>query len=142
MIKISCTIGTTDASVPLGLEIWLDKEQIFNSDHINNTVLFEHSLARINGDYRLQFIMKNKAAEHTKVDNNGVIIKDACLLISDLCIDDFEIFESFHNATYTHNFNGAGPETTEKFYSEMGCNGTVTIHFSVPVYEWLVKNYS
>jgi hypothetical protein len=43
-------------------------------------------------------------------------------------------------ATYTHNFNGAGAETQEKFYGEIGCNGIVSLKFSTPIYLWLLEH--
>jgi len=43
------------------------------------------------------------------------------------------------HATYTHNFNGTQAETTDKFYGEMGCNGTVSLRFTTPIYLWLLE---
>jgi hypothetical protein len=40
---------------------------------------------------------------------------------------------------YEHNANGTGPLVQDKFYGEMGCNGTVTLEFSSPTYLWLLE---
>jgi hypothetical protein len=141
MIKITCTIGTTDTSTPLGLEIWLDQTHIFNLDHVKDTVQFEYAIDPAVGQHQLQFVMKNKTQAHTQIDSNNNIIKDACLNISNLTIDEFEIHSLNLLAVYQHNFNGAGPDTQSPFYQLMGCNGTLTLNFSVPVYDWLAKNW-
>jgi hypothetical protein len=143
MIKISCTISTTDKLAPLGLEIWLDQKHIFNSDHVVDTVQFEHAVDCAADCHQLQFVMKNKTQAHTQIDHNNNIIQDACLKISNLVIDEFEIHNLNQLAVYQHNFNDHGPMTVQSpFYHVMGCNGTLTLNFSVPVYDWLVKNWS
>jgi hypothetical protein len=43
-------------------------------------------------------------------------------------------------AMYTHNFNSTGPSTQDKFYGELGCNGTVTVKFNTPIYLWLLEH--
>ena len=141
MIKLACTIGTTDTSVPLGLEIWLDQQQIFNSNHINDTVLFEYDMPDKHGEHILQFVIKNKMQIHTQIDDKGTIVKDACLRLTDLTIDGFEIYNVLRLAVYEHNFNGTGEKTQSRFYKDLGCNGTLTIPFSTPVYDWLVDNF-
>jgi hypothetical protein len=141
MIKISCAIDTTDRSAPLGLEIWLDQKHIFDLAHVKDTVLFEYAIDCPADQHRLQFVMKNKTQAHTQVDNNNNIIKDACLTILGVTIDEFEIHNLNSLAVYQHNFNGTGPTVQIPFWQLMGCNGTVTLNFSVPVYDWLVKNW-
>jgi hypothetical protein len=43
-------------------------------------------------------------------------------------------------AVYTHDFNGTQQEIQDEFYSEMGCNGTVSLKFSTPIYLWLLEH--
>jgi hypothetical protein len=67
--------------------------------------------------------------------------KDARLKISDIEFDGIELdYMVTQQATYTHNFNGTGPETQENFYGEIGCNGTVSLKFSTPMYLWLLEH--
>lgn len=142
MIKISCTIDTTDKSAPLGLEIWLDQKQIFNLNHVDTAVLFEYAIYCPTDSYQLQFVMKNKTQAHTQIDNNNNIIKDACLKISNLTIDDYEIHNINVLTVYQHDFNGTGPTVQSPFYELMGCNGTLTLNFSVPIYDWLAEKFT
>ena len=85
--------------------------------------------------------MKNKTTEHTKIDEQGNIVSDACLTITNLAFDEIELKQIVvDKAVYTHDFNGTQPETQEKFYGAMGCNGTVSLQFSTPMYLWLLEN--
>ena len=43
-------------------------------------------------------------------------------------------------AVYTHDFNGTQPEIEDTFFGEMGCNGTVSLRFTTPIYLWLLEN--
>ena len=56
----SCSVGTTDPSGQIGLEIWMDKQQIFNSDLITETELVEYSFPEDEAEHELRFIVKNK----------------------------------------------------------------------------------
>ena len=119
-----------------------DQIQIFNSDHVKETIQFEHAIDCTTNHYQLRFVMKNKAQAHTQIDNNNNIIKDACLKISNLTIDDYEIHNINVLTVYQHNFNGTGPTVQSPFYELMGCNGTLTLNFSVPIYDWLSKKFT
>ena len=133
-IKISCSIGTTDGSATLGVEVWISDQQIFNSDHVTDTVKVEYEMPDNDSEHELKFILKNKTSDHTKIDDNGDIVQDARLTIGDVEFDEIKLGQVFiDQAVYTHNFNGTQPEIQDKFYGEMGCNGVVTMKFSTPV---------
>lgn len=140
-VQIACQIDTSDATACLGLEIRLDNTTIFNSEHIRESVKFVYDLADDDGEHVLEFVMKNKTDTHTKIDEQGNIIKDARLIISDLAFDEIALNQMFVNqAVYTHNFNGTQAQTQTKFYGEMGCNGTVSLEFTTPIYLWLLEH--
>ena len=139
--SISCSISTSDPSTNLGLEIWLDTQQLFVTDHVDNTVDLIWPLDDDEADHELCFIMKNKTTDLTQVDKNGNIIKDAVIKITNLSFDEIELRQVFNDhAEYTHDFNGTKDMVTEKFYGEMGCNGTVSLEFTTPIYLWLLEN--
>jgi hypothetical protein len=138
---ISCKIETSDPACPLGLEIWLDDLQIFNQEHVTETIEFCHDINDDAADHSLRFLLKNKPADYTQIDADGNIIKDARLKISDIEFDEIALnYMIAQQAIYTHSFNGAGAETQEKFYGEMGCNGVVSLKFSTPIYLWLLEH--
>jgi hypothetical protein len=140
-VTISCVINTTDSSVPLGLEIWLDNEQISNYHAVENCQTFEYNLADDEAEHELRFVMKNKTVDHTEINDTGDIVKDACLTIDDVCFDQIKLGHTFQEkAVYTHDFNGTDQLQQHKFYGTMGCNGTVSLKFTTPMYLWLLEN--
>lgn len=140
-VKISCVLNTTNPSVPLGAEIWVDNDRVFNTDHLEGLYNFEHHLPDNDGEHELRFVLKNKKEEHTIVDDAGNIAVDACLTINDISFDEIMLGQIVvEKAVYTHDFNGTGEKTQSKFYSEIGCNGEVSLKFSTPVYLWLLEN--
>jgi len=139
--KLSCCIGTTDASAKLGMEIWLNDHKLFDCDHVTETCQIKHELSDVDGNHELRFVLKNKLPDHTQIDEHGNIVKDARLTVSDLQFEEIELNQVFiDHATYEHNYNNTGPHTAQKFYGEMGCNGIVTLKFSTPIYLWLLEN--
>jgi len=141
-IVIACNLSTSDASVPLGFEAWIDDRKFFDSDHVQSSQQISTEISDDPAEHELKFVLKNKTADHTKVDDNGNIVSDARLIISDVSFDEILLAQIFiDKSTYTHDFNGTGSITQEKFYGEMGCNGTVSVKFKTPVYLWLLENY-
>lgn len=147
--RISCNIATSDAGARLGVEIWIDNQQIFNLEHVTELINFSYNLPDDDGEHQLKFVMKGKMAEHddgiysayTDIDDDGNIVKDARLIISNLGFDEIKLGQIFiDQAVYTHDFNGSQPEIQDKFYGEMGCNGTVQLDFTTPIYLWLLEH--
>jgi len=137
----SCRIGTTDASAILGMEIWLDQEQIFNVDHVKEIIKFTHEFDEADVEHELRFVMKNKTVEHTRVDESNNIVHDASLTIADIAFEEIKLGHVFvEQAVYTHDFNGTRPEIKDTFFGEMGCNGTVSLKFATPIYLWLLEH--
>jgi hypothetical protein len=140
-VKISCVIDTTDSAVPLGLEIWVNAQQIFNQDWITEPQAVSYEFPDLDADHELRFVMKNKTADHTKVDESGNIVKDACLVISDLAFDEIALGHIVTEKTeYIHDFNGTDSLAQHKFFGEIGCNGVVSLKFTTPIYIWLLEN--
>ena len=136
----SCKIGTTDASAELSMEIWLDDQKIFDIAQVSATVECQNKFSDIDGEHELRFVMKNKTGDQTQIDAAGQIIKDACLTINDVFFEGINLGHMFIEQTeYTHNFNGTQAEVTDKFYGVMGCNGTVSLKFTTPIYLWLLE---
>ena len=140
-VKISCILDTTDPTASLGFEAWVDDKKFIDIEHVQtkHPVLLEIS-DNTDGEHELRFVMKNKTAEHTKINEDGGIISDATLIISDVSFDEIKLGHmTTELATYTHDFNGTQSLTTDKFYGEIGCNGTVSLKFSTPSYLWLLE---
>ena len=140
--KISCTVSTSDSKARLGLEIWLDDSVLFDTDHVTHEILpLEFDVSDDEDTHELRFILKNKTEEHTRVDADGNILSDATISISNLAFEEIQLDQIFYDhAVYTHDFNGTGQRTEDKFYGTMGCNGTVSLKFTTPIYLWLLES--
>jgi hypothetical protein len=139
---ISCTVGTTDATAAIGLEVWLDDIRLFDTNHVAyDSLPLTFGLDEDEAEHELRFVMTGKTQEHTRVDEAGNITQDARLIIRNVAFDEIELKQVFvDHAIYTHNFNGTGTESQDKFYGEMGCNGTVSLKFTTPIYLWLLDS--
>ena len=141
-IKFQCRIENSDPDCPLGLEIWLNDQRIYQNRWVRQPETVSFNINDDDeGQHCLRWVMLGKTNEHTKIDESGYIVKDALLLISDVEFDDIKLGHTFNElATYQHNFNGNGADVTEPFNNSMGCNGTVSFEFSTPFYLWLLEN--
>jgi hypothetical protein len=141
-VTISFGLGTTDATVPLGFEAWVNNQKFFDTDHVQSDQPIQIEIADDDAEHELRVVMKNKRSDHTQVDSAGNIISDARLVITDLAFDGIDLGHLFtEHAVYTHDQNAQLPTPVQdKFYSEMGCNGTVSLKFTTPVYLWLLEH--
>jgi hypothetical protein len=140
-VAISCILDTTDTSVPLGFEAWIDNQKFFDTDHVQAQQPVVVEMADTDGEHELRFVLKNKIPEHTQVDNAGNIVSDARLIITDLSFDEIKLGNILsEQAVYAHDFNGTGATAHDKFYGEIGCNGTVSLKFTTPIYLWLLEH--
>lgn len=141
-VIISCRLGTTNAVVPLGFEAWVDDQKFFDTDHVQSDQPIQIEIADDDAEHELRLVMKNKRSDHTQVDSAGNIISDARLVITDLAFDEIALGQLVaDHAVYIHDQNAQLPiPVQDKFYSEMGCNGTVSLKFTTPVYLWLLEH--
>lgn len=134
-------IVNTDTQIPLGLEIWLDDQCIFDQSWIKDDIHWTHDLVDDDGEHEIRWILKNKTQNHTQIDEQGNIIKDSRIRIQSLNFDGIELGHVLvTNSTYRHDHNGTTEPFDDQFYGEMGCNGTVSLKFTTPIYLWLLEN--
>ena len=140
-ISISFDLNTSDRQAELGFEAWVDDKKFVDIAHVQGQQLIKIDMSDADGDHQLRLILKNKKQTHTKIDDDGNIISDATLTISDLAFDEIKLGHMVTKlATYDHDFNGTKELIQDKFYGEMGCNGTVSLKFTTPIYLWLLEN--
>jgi hypothetical protein len=138
---ISGFVDSSDKKIPIGTEVWIDNICVVNVEHVDQIVPFSHVLEDTDTEHELRIVMKHKTPDHTKLDDAGNIVSDAMLIISDIKFDEIALGQIFLNkAIYTHDFNGSQPRVEEKFFGNMGCNGTVSMKFTSPTYLWLLEN--
>jgi hypothetical protein len=140
-VKFSCVIAPSTTAVALGGEIWIDDTCVFDQDHVSEPVRVEHEFSDDDGEHSLRIKLKNKLPEHTRVDDQGNILEDALLSVTEIAFDEIDCTQIVsEQAVYRHNLNGTGPEIEDQFFADMGCNGTVELKFTTPVYLWLLEN--
>lgn len=140
--SITFNIKPTDVTNPIGAEVWLDDRCVYNQDQCtestNVCVEFDDDTEQT---HFLKIVVKNKTADHTKIDSQGNIVADSAICIENFLLDDVEISTVVSElAVYRHDFNGTGNWVDEKFYGYVGCNGSITLEFTAPAYLWLLEN--
>ena len=141
IINFGCSIAPTNAVSAIGLEIWIDDQKLFDQAHVQEHHRISTDLSDDDGEHELRFVLKNKLSEHTQVDADNTIVSDARISVSDIEFDGIALNQLVPAlAKYQHNFNGTGELIIDKFYGELGCNGTVSLKFTTPIYLWLLEN--
>lgn len=140
LVKFECDIEPTNPDAGLQLEVWIDQHRIFD-DRVTDLRHIEYSIVDNDAEHELKFVLKNKTDVDTSIDEHGNIVKDSLIKIENIKFDDIALGHTFTQlSTYTHNFNNHGQPVLEKFYGNMGCNGTVSLKFTTPLYLWLLEN--
>ena len=135
---ISCSV--TASGPGLTFTARLDDSVIWSGDAVGYHNL-SIELDDKDGDHILTFEMSEKTPAHTQLDHDGKIIKDVIITIQDVKFDDIPLGQIFLEKTvYEHDFNGTQPRMQDQFFGIMGCNGTVTLKFTTPIYLWLLEN--
>jgi len=139
--KITFSVSPTNAQAELGFEAWLDDQKVIDIDHVQQFTALSIPVAEHDAEHALKLVLKGKRSEHTTVTDTGDIVADAVLTIQDLSFDGISLGQIVNEKTvYTHDFNGHGTESQHQFFGTMGCNGTVELQFTTPVYLWLLEN--
>ena len=140
--KLRFNIVPSNPEMPVGVEVWIGSQCILDQAQCTESHLVNHDFDdTVEQQHVVKIVLKNKTAEHTCVDDQGTIVSDSVLEIKNFTIDDIDIDQLVREqAVYCHDFNGTGINTTNPFYNNVGCNGTVTLEFSTPAYLWLLEN--
>jgi hypothetical protein len=152
-IKLKFDVGTTDAECKLGVKVTLDHNVIYDNSHVTTTDQISHEISDQDAEHELTIELYGKLPKYTEIDEAGNIVKDALITVENFLIDDIDISSMLtnypnnlyqdvptHLISYRHDFNGTQPATINTFHGAMGCNGTVTLKFTTPIYLWLLEN--
>ena len=140
-VQISFDVETSNAECPLSVQVWLDDSLLLDNPHVQEKIAFAHGISDDDGDHQLRIVILGKTADHTRVDDQGNIIKDATLQISTVTIDGIDVNQLFlEKCVYTHDLNGTQTEIQDTFHGVAGCNGTIVFEFTTPIYLWLLEN--
>jgi len=152
-VKLEFDVGTTNAECKLGVKVTLDNNIIYNNAHVTTTDHVSHDIDDQDAEHELTIELYGKLPTHTEVDTDGNIVKDSLITVENFKIDDIDIssiLTNFPNALYQdvpthiiqycHDFNGTKSAIVDRFHGSLGCNGTVRLKFTTPVYLWLLEN--
>ena len=140
-ITVSFDLTSSDYAAALGFEVLLDDVLLLSVDHVTEPMPVSLEILDDEAEHELKFVMKNKTPEHTVVDDNGNITKDAMLSVANVAFDDIKIEQLvIDQSVYHHSFNGSQAPIEDRFYGDMGCNGHVSLPFTTPIYLWLLEN--
>lgn len=141
MVTLAFDVRAMPEDRGLGLEVWFDHKIIADivPGHINTTVTHEFDDSE-DGKHLLQIMLKNKLPTHTVLDADGNIVSDAVLELSQFSLESIDITQVVSDrARYTHDFNSTADMIDDVFFGTMGCNGTVSLEITSPVYVWLLE---
>ena len=140
-VKFSCVVAPSNTSIPLGCEVWIDDICVFDQTHVAEPVAVVHEFSDADGKHLLRITLKNKLSEHTQIDDQGNILSDALLSVSEISFDEIDCTQIVQDlAVYQHNYNGTGADIPDQFFGDLGCNGTVELKFTTPIYLWLLES--
>ena len=140
-ISFSCSVEPLNPSKPVGFELWFDGKCVTDITSLTETTDLKFEFEEADCEHCVEFVLKNKTAEHTTVDAQGNIVNDSTIKLKNICLDELDITNIVQNVVkYHHDFNGTADPIIDEFYREMGCNGRAVLKFSDPVYLWLLEN--
>lgn len=138
---ISFDINTSDGTAMIGIAVWMDDTCVYQTDHLIEHNNINHAVLDDDNEHELRIVISGKTAEHTQVDAQNNIIKDAVINMENITVDGIDVTQLFNEkSVYTHTFNGTQAEIQDKFYGTAGCNGTISFRFTTPLYLWLLEN--
>lgn len=139
--QLTFEVTNTTPLAKLGFETWLDDQLIFSTDHVRELTNISVPVEDDDSEHVLKLVLKNKLFQHTQLSDNGEIVSDAVLEIKCLAFDGVALtHQTAQQAVYIHDFNGTAELSRHTFFGTMGCNGTVELKFTTPVYLWLLEH--
>lgn len=140
--NFSFKVVPTDPLVPLTLSVWINDQCCLEPTEVRQELNFSKSIEDEDEcEYTVRIVMLGKTSEHTKIDEQGNIVKDALLEFKNFELMGIDINTLlFKQGKYRHNHNGHSDEVVQDFAMSMGCNGTVEFKFTTPIYMWLLEH--
>ena len=140
-IKFSCIVNTNIPTNPINLKILLDDKIMFDRNIVSEEKI-QFDVNDDNSDHIMNFVISGKTDEHSIRDADGKILNSTEILITNIAFNDVDISNIImaNPLKYNHNFNGNGDNIEDKFYDIAGCNGTIELKFSTPIYLWILEN--
>jgi len=117
----------------IAVEIWLDAIKIFDQYLIAQERQIKHEYDDTSGKHELQIVLKDKTltVDHEDVELHPMVE------VSNICLDGVKIDNLMYQlATYNHSKD---LRQNHKFFGRMGCEGTVSLQWLSPYYQWILE---
>jgi hypothetical protein len=144
MTQDTSTLAFTAKSTgnDLRLTARLNGHVFFDQILFQNEIKIQHTFSAVDEEkYTVEIEMSGKLPEHTVINDQGNIVEDCMIEISEFSLEEIALAHLFtDNCNYAHDFNGSQAPVVDKFFGNMGCNGIVKFEFSAPLYIWMLEN--
>jgi hypothetical protein len=71
---VSFDIDTTNTDTKLGVEVWLNDQQLIDLAHVTESIAFNTAIDDDNGEHELRIILKNKSTNYKHIGQGGYLI--------------------------------------------------------------------
>jgi hypothetical protein len=142
-MRLELDVSANVDCIDIMLDVYINSTIIFQTKAQQKIQTIVYEIDEDPADHELKLVMSGKNFTHTKVDSEGKITSDVFFTINRLEFEELDMKEVFclgRRSRHRHSFNSTQPEFDDEFYGEIGCNGTVFMPFSTPIYLWLLDN--
>lgn len=138
--NISFELVHTNPGRPIGLEIWLDQQCLFESSKLTKNLEFAHEFSCDHRPHQLKLVVKNKIPLHTVLDHRGQIIQDTALIVQNFRMNDVLMIDSFCTKSQ-YTCKELGKRSLIESFGYLGFNGQVIFDFESPLDQWALEHY-
>lgn len=140
-LSIKMSVIANDPAAGLGFAVLIDNKTLWSNCCTSSRYDLDLCCELDDGPHVIEFQLRDKTTDHTVLDADNTVIKDAVISIENLVIENHNLdYIVTQNSQYHHNFNGNGDDTVTNFYGTLGCNGSAKFEFESPFYLWLLEH--
>ena len=137
-IKFKAVIESDYFNNPPHLRIHCDNDVLADFPVTEKIVIEKELLVEDGKTYKLNFTLHDKSKYDTVIENEK-IVKDTVVKIKNIELDDVDITSMLPMDKEKFYYIHDGSDEKYTFYNTMGINGTSTVEFSSPFYQWLLE---
>jgi hypothetical protein len=143
IVLLELALSANVACPDIFVEVYLNGTKLFESAAQKQVQTITYNIDESPADHALQLVMRGKNFSHTQFNDAEEIVKDIYFQVDRLEFENIDMREIFclGKSCYAHNFNSTDPVFLDEFYGIIGCNGTVSIEFSTPIYLWFNNHF-
>lgn len=141
LLQFKITLSGTHWNKYPVFSVWLDDQKIIQDEVKVNNHTIEFNREVDDGEHDIKIRLENKTSEDTQTQD-GVIVNDMLLNITDIEIDDISLGNLLWDAEYLLDqpqvYQGKEITHLDRCVN-LGWNGAYVFRFSSPFYLWLLE---